>query len=187
MCWVRHRPPMLNVSWWGPLQWVNPLQPSIRSAGQSLFSLILCCCPSSGCNMGLLWFPSLSWWFIPFSWMTSLVNGTLRSSCRVWLVTNLGIWIRLLIYNYNQLYDHVSFKICGAPLWLQDLFILFICWAVVEPSPLLPWSFIGLLYQPRVIDCDVCGTISGVNEWEGKLKHSEETCPNAALSNTDPK
>jgi hypothetical protein len=58
MCWVRHRPPVPIMSWWGPLQWVIPLQPSIRSAGQSFFSLILCCCcSSSGCNIGLLWFP----------------------------------------------------------------------------------------------------------------------------------
>jgi hypothetical protein len=76
LCWVRHRPPVPIVSWWGPLQWVNPLQPSIRSAGQSFISL-LCCCSSSGCNIGLLWFPSLSWWFILFSLMTSLMNGTL--------------------------------------------------------------------------------------------------------------
>jgi hypothetical protein len=32
MCWLRHRPPVPNVSWWGSLQWVNPLQPSIKSA-----------------------------------------------------------------------------------------------------------------------------------------------------------
>jgi hypothetical protein len=38
---------------------VNPLQPSIRSAGQSFFGL-LCCCSNSGCSIGLLWFPSLS-------------------------------------------------------------------------------------------------------------------------------
>jgi hypothetical protein len=44
LCWVRHRPPVPIVSWWGPHQWVNPLQPSIRSAGQSFFSLLLCCC-----------------------------------------------------------------------------------------------------------------------------------------------
>jgi NADPH-dependent 7-cyano-7-deazaguanine reductase QueF-like protein len=56
LCWVRHRPPVLIVSWWGPLQWVSPLQPSIRSAGQRFFSLILCCCSSRGCNMVLLWF-----------------------------------------------------------------------------------------------------------------------------------
>jgi hypothetical protein len=56
MCWVRHRPPVLTVSWWGSLQWVNPLQPSIRSTGQFFFSLLLCCCSSTGCNMGLLWF-----------------------------------------------------------------------------------------------------------------------------------
>jgi hypothetical protein len=68
-------------------KWVNPLQPSIRSAGQSFFSLLLCCCSSSGCNIALLWFPSFSWRFILLSRMASLLNGTFRSSCRVWLVT----------------------------------------------------------------------------------------------------
>jgi hypothetical protein len=87
ICWVRHRPPVPAVSWWRPLKWVYPLQPSIRSAGQSFFSFLRCCCSSRGCNMGLLWFPSLSWWFILFPWMTSLMIGTFRSSCRVWLVT----------------------------------------------------------------------------------------------------
>jgi hypothetical protein len=91
--WVRDRPPVLTVSWWGPLQWVNPLQPSISSVGQSFFSLLLCCCSSSGCNMGLLWFPSLSWWFILFSWMILLKNGTFRSSCTVWLVTYQGAFV----------------------------------------------------------------------------------------------
>jgi hypothetical protein len=93
LSWVRHRPPVLIVSWWGSLQWVNPLQPSIRSAGQSFFSLLLCWCISSCCNMGLLWFPSLSWWFVLFSWMTSSMNGTFRSSCRVWSVTYQGAFV----------------------------------------------------------------------------------------------
>jgi hypothetical protein len=93
MCRLRHRPPVPIVSWWGPLQWVNPLQPSVRSAGQSFFSHLLCCCSSSGCNMGLLWFPSLSWWFILFSWMKSLMNGTFRWSYKVWLVTYQGAFV----------------------------------------------------------------------------------------------
>jgi hypothetical protein len=93
MCWVRHCPPVPIVSWWGPLQWVNPLQPSVRSSGQSFFSLLLCCCFSSGCNMRFLWFPSLSWWFILFPWMPCLMNGTFRSSCKVWLVTYQGAFV----------------------------------------------------------------------------------------------
>jgi hypothetical protein len=56
MCWVRQYPPVPIVLLWGLLQWVNPLQPSVRSAGQSFFSLLLCCCSSNGCNVGLLWF-----------------------------------------------------------------------------------------------------------------------------------
>jgi hypothetical protein len=56
----------------------------------------------------------------------------------------------------------------------------------VERSPLLPWTFIGLLYQPWMIDGDDCGAISGLNEWQERLKYSEKTCPSAALSTTDP-
>jgi hypothetical protein len=42
-------------------------------------------------------------------------------------------------------------------------------------------SFIGLLYRPWMIDADNCGAICGMSEWQGKLKYSEETCPNAAV------
>jgi hypothetical protein len=35
--------------------------------------------------------------------------------------------------------------------------------AGVEQSPLLLQSFIGLLYQPWMIDADDCGVISGTN------------------------
>jgi hypothetical protein len=46
--------------------------------------------------------------------------------------------------------------------------------------------FIDLLYQPWMINDDDCGAISGMNEWQGKPKYSEETCPSGALSITDP-
>jgi hypothetical protein len=36
-----------------------------------------------------------------------------------------------------------------------------------------------------MIDDDDYGAISGMNEWQGKLKYPEETCPSAALSTTD--
>jgi hypothetical protein len=55
----------------------------------------------------------------------------------------------------------------------------------VEPSPLLLRQFIGLLYQRWVIDGDDCETVSGRNEWQEKLKYSEETCPSAALATAD--
>jgi hypothetical protein len=134
MCWVRHRTPVLTLSWWGPYQWVNPFQPSVRSAVQSFFSL-LCCCSSRGCNMGLLWFRSLSWWFILIYWVTSLMNGTFRSSCRVWLVTYHGAfviirsildWLRcilavcdLLVQN-PQLKLNVSVDLSAAVAYVGD-------------------------------------------------------------------
>jgi hypothetical protein len=56
----------------------------------------------------------------------------------------------------------------------------------VEPNTLLLRPFIGLLYRPWTIDSDDCGAIGEMNDWEGKPKYSEETCPIAALSITDP-
>jgi hypothetical protein len=47
----------------------------------------------------------------------------------------------------------------------------------VESSPLLLQPFIGLLYQSWMIDGDDYGASSGMNEWPGKLKYLEETCP----------
>jgi hypothetical protein len=37
-----------------------------------------------------------------------------------------------------------------------------------------------------MIDDDDCEAIDGMNEWQGKPKNSEKTCPSAALSITDP-
>jgi hypothetical protein len=64
--------------------------------------------------------------------------------------------------------------------------VLFICEAGVEPSPLLLRPFIGLLYQQWVIDGDDCGAVGGMDEWQGKPKYWEETCPSAAVSTTNP-
>jgi hypothetical protein len=55
-----------------------------------------------------------------------------------------------------------------------------------EPSPLLLWTLTGLLYQPWMIHHDDCGEISEMNDWQGKPKYSEETCPSAALSTPNP-
>jgi hypothetical protein len=46
----------------------------------------------------------------------------------------------------------------------------------VEPSPLSLRPFIGLLYQLWMVDCDDCGGVGGMNEWQWKPKYSEETC-----------
>jgi hypothetical protein len=37
-----------------------------------------------------------------------------------------------------------------------------------------------------MIDSDDCGAISAMNEWQGKPKYWEKTCPSAALSTIDP-
>jgi hypothetical protein len=54
-------------------------------------------------------------------------------------------------------------------------YFLFMYGAGLEPSQLLLRSFIGLLYQPWMIDGDDCGAFSIMNEWQGKPKYSEET------------
>jgi hypothetical protein len=64
-------------------------------------------------------------------------------------------------------------------------FILFISCAAVEPSPLLLMPLSGLLYQPWMTNGNDCGAISGMNEWQGKPKYTEKTCPSAPLSATD--
>jgi hypothetical protein len=56
--------------------------------------------------------------------------------------------------------------------------------AGVEPSRLLLRSSIGLLHQPRIIDGDGFGAISGMSVWQEKLKYSEKACPSATLSAT---
>jgi hypothetical protein len=56
----------------------------------------------------------------------------------------------------------------------------------MEKSLLSQRPFIGLLYQPLVIDCDDCRAINGINEWHGKSKYSEEIYTNVSLFITDP-
>jgi hypothetical protein len=70
--------------------------------------------------------------------------------------------------------------------WRPLLFLVFVYGAGVEPNPLLLRPFIGLLSQPWMIDGDDCGEISGMDEWRGKPKYSEETCPSAAQLTIDP-
>jgi hypothetical protein len=44
----------------------------------------------------------------------------------------------------------------------------------------------GLLYQPRMIGEGDCGEIWWNEDWQGKPKYSEKTCPSATLSTTNP-
>jgi hypothetical protein len=59
----------------------------------------------------------------------------------------------------------------------ESFSLFFIYGAGVEPSPLLLRPFVGILHQPWMIDGDDCGVISGVNQWQGNPKYSEDTCP----------
>jgi hypothetical protein len=92
-----------------------------------------------GCNIGLLWFPSLSWWFILLSWMTSLMNGTFRTSCKVWLVTYRGAFMII-----RSILD-----------WLRC--ILAICDLLAHPHssiPLVQISFMIVLYRSTLLYMD---------------------------------
>jgi hypothetical protein len=51
---------------------------------------------------------------------------------------------------------------------------------------LLLRQYTGLMYQPLMMDGDGCEAINGMNEWQGKSKYSELTCPSVALSTTNP-
>jgi hypothetical protein len=55
--------------------------------------------------------------------------------------------------------------------------LLFTCGAGEEQHPLLLRPFIGLLYQHWMIDGDYCGTINGMNEWQGTPKYLGENLP----------
>jgi hypothetical protein len=44
----------------------------------------------------------------------------------------------------------------------------------------------GLLYQPQMIGDADCGETDGNEDWQGKPKYSEKTCPSATLSTTNP-
>jgi hypothetical protein len=71
---------------------------------------------------------------------------------------------------------------------INHVAILFIYRVGTEPNPLLQQPFIGLLYQPWIVDDDDdddCGAIIGMNKWQRKPKYSEGTCRIAALSSTD--
>jgi hypothetical protein len=48
----------------------------------------------------------------------------------------------------------------------------------VEPSPLLPWLFIGLLFQSWMIGGGDCKALSGMNNWQCL----EETCHSATVN-----
>jgi hypothetical protein len=49
-------------------------------------------------------------------------------------------------------------------------------------------AIFGQLYQPYLTDCDDddCGAINRINEWQGKPKYSDKTCPSSTLSTTNP-
>jgi hypothetical protein len=51
-------------------------------------------------------------------------------------------------------------------------YFIYLCgWGGVELSQLLLRPFIDLLRQLSKIDGDDCGSIAGMNEWQGKLKY----------------
>jgi hypothetical protein len=63
--------------------------------------------------------------------------------------------------------------------------LLFIYLVGVEPSPLLLKPPTGQFYQLWMIYDNDCGATGEINDWQGKHKYSEKTCPNATLSTTN--
>jgi hypothetical protein len=67
------------------------------------------------------------------------------------------------------------------------LLFFFIIVSGVRLSPLGTAATTGLLYKPQMIDDGDCGKKNLWNEdWQGKPKYSEKTCPSATLSTTNP-
>jgi hypothetical protein len=56
----------------------------------------------------------------------------------------------------------------------------------MEPSPILLRPIIGLLYLPCKIDNSDCGVIGEMNDWQRKLKYSEESHLSGTVSSTNP-
>jgi hypothetical protein len=79
--------------------------------------------------------------------------------------------------------DESSVRIVGVPSEIRTGYLthecrvlhFFICGTGVESSPLLLRPFIGLLYQPCMMDGDGCRAISGKVDCQGKPKYSEKT------------
>jgi hypothetical protein len=81
---------------------------------------------------------------------------------------------------YNK--SHTAWP--GTLQWKASEYCFFIYVAGVELSALLR-PIIGLLYVPWMIDGDDFGAITGINEWQGKPKYSEETCHSAHMLTAD--
>jgi hypothetical protein len=47
------------------------------------------------------------------------------------------------------------------------------------------WPLFGELYQPQMMDDDVCGAARGMSGW-GKPKYSQKACPSVNMSTTNP-
>jgi hypothetical protein len=82
----------------------------------------------------------------------------------------------------------VTIRLCDVPFLPGNRVSIFtrIFGAAVEPSPLLLRQFFGLLYKSWRTVGDDCRATSGMNEWQGKPKYSEKTCPSITVSTTDP-
>jgi hypothetical protein len=66
------------------------------------------------------------------------------------------------------------------------LFYLFFIISGVGLSPLGAAAISGLLYKPQMIDEGDYGAVWWNEDWQGKPKYSEKTCPSATLSTTNP-
>jgi hypothetical protein len=64
--------------------------------------------------------------------------------------------------------------------------IFFIIFSGVGLSPQGIATTSGLLYKPQMINEGDCGAIGGMKIGRGKPKYSENTCPSATLSTTNP-
>jgi hypothetical protein len=89
----------------------------------------------------------------------------------IWFIEHLQI---LSTSNYTAIANLHTLQFLTSLSIIVFLFFLFIYGAGMEPSPLFLRLFIGLLYQPWMIDGGGRGAVSGINEWQGKPKYTKE-------------
>jgi hypothetical protein len=94
-------------------------------------------------------------------------------------LNNISIWRRAQFMQHVSQLSQSPFSSCLNDLFpalyfsrvMGDTFFKFISGVGVKWSPLLRRPFIGLLYNPWMIDSDDYGAISGVYEWPWKPKY----------------
>jgi hypothetical protein len=140
---------------------------------------------------------------IPHVWLhigSSSENKLLFSSSQVqisilftllphlWQKTNVALKKVIFLTDAQTEFLSLPLPLNHMTILLENLsvyFFLLVGWDWV-PRYLSPWycGRFGLLYKPQMIDEDDFWSNWWNDDWQGKRKYSEKTCPSATLSTT---